>query len=39
MYHEVIPNNLRTSYEEFNVVDFMLSHAGRKLNLGSIRIE
>ena len=38
-YHEIIPNNLQSSYTEFNNVDFELSFPNRKLNLGSIRIE
>ena len=39
VYSEVIPNNLKTQYTEFDVIDFALSHPNRKLNLGSIRIE
>ena len=39
VFHEVIPNNLKTEYNEFDVVDFQLSHPNRKLNIGSVRIE
>lgn len=39
VFHEVIPNNLKTQYTEFDVVDFSLSHPNRKLNIGSVRIE
>ena len=39
VYHEVIPNNLKTSYGEFDVVDFTMSHPNRKLNIGSVRVE
>jgi hypothetical protein len=39
VYSEVIPNNLKTQYNEFDVIDFNLSHPNRKLNLGSVRIE
>jgi len=38
IYHEVIPTNLKSSYTEFDVVDFQMSHPDRKLNLGSVRI-
>ena len=39
LYHEVIPNNLRTDGNtEFDLVDFELSFPNRKLNLGSVRI-
>ena len=39
VYHEVIPQNLKTTYQEFDVVDFHLIHPNRKLNIGSIRLE
>ena len=39
VYHEIIPNNLQTSYTEFQNVDFELSFPNRKINLGSIRLE
>ena len=40
MYHEVIPENLLSSYGEFDNVDMVLSAGeGRSLDLQSIRIE
>lgn len=39
VYHEVLPSNLKSSYDEFTVVDWRLSHPNRKLNVGSVRIE
>lgn len=39
VFHEVIPNNLKTEYTEFDVIDFNLSHPNRKLNIGSVRVE
>ena len=40
MYHEVIPENLLSSYGEFDNVDMVLSAGeGRSLNLQSVRIE
>ena len=39
VYHEVIPQNLKSTYQEFDVVDFHLVHPNRKLNIGSIRLE
>lgn len=39
VFHEVIPNNLKTEYIENDVVDFNLSHPNRKLNIGSVRVE
>jgi hypothetical protein len=38
LYHEVLPTNLKSSYGEFDVVDFGMTHPNRKLNLGSVRI-
>ena len=39
IYHEVIPNNLQSQYQENENVDFDISLPNRKINLGSIRIE
>lgn len=38
-YHEVIPENLRTSYTEYDNVDFLLSFPNRSVNVGSVCIE
>lgn len=39
VYHSVIPTNLKSSYTEYDNVDFDLSFEGRALNLGSVCIE
>ena len=39
VYHRVIPENLKDSYVEFDQVDFNLSFEGRKMVVGSLRIE
>jgi len=39
VYHRVIPENLKDSYKEFDQVDYLLSFEGRKMVLGSLRIE
>ena len=40
IYHEVIPNNLKSNgYKQNENVDFDISVPNRKINLGSIRIE
>ena len=37
-YHEVFPENVLTSYGEFDNVDFVMTYEGRKLQLNSIRV-
>ena len=39
VYHRVIPENLKDSYVEFDQVDFNLSFEGRKMVVGSLRVE
>ena len=39
MYHRVIPENLKDAYKAFDQVDMLLSFEGRKMVLGSARIE
>ena len=39
MYHRVIPENLKTSYVEFDQVDFLLGFENRKMVVGSLRLE
>ncbi len=39
VYHRVIPENLKDSYVEFDQVDFNLSFEGRKMVVGSLRLE
>ena len=38
-YHEVIPENLRTEYSEYDNIDFILSFPNRSMNVGSVCIE
>lgn len=39
IYHRVIPENLKDSYVEFDQVDFNLAFEGRKMVVGSLRVE
>lgn len=38
-YHSVIPENNKTLYSEFEVVDFICQFPGRRMNLNSVRLE
>lgn len=38
-YASVLPENNKDSFTEFDNVDFVLSHEGRALNLGSVRLQ
>ena len=39
IYHEVVPENNKSSFVAYDVVDYILSFPNEKINLGSIRIE
>lgn len=38
-YASVLPENNKDSFTEFDNIDFVLSHEGRALNLGSVRLQ
>ena len=38
-YHSVVPENNKTLYSEFEVVDFICQFPNRKMNLNSVRLE
>lgn len=38
-YHQLLPENNKSSFVEFDNVDYVLSFEGRALNLGSVRLE
>lgn len=39
VFHTAEPNNFKTSYSEYDQVDFTLANEGRSLIMGSVRIE